>query len=151
MGAVRAKSFADLRRRRLQALVLGVVLLLASGAATLALGILVASQEPFDRAFAAANGAHLVVDYRASVTDAELASTTTAPGATAAAGPWPTAHVAIADPKGGLITNEVVTGRATPDLSVDRVTVVAGRWWRTSGELVIDQDTALELGLELGQ
>ena len=110
------------------------MLLLASGAATLALGILVASQEPFDRAFAAANGAHLVVDDRGSVGDAELAAATTAAtGVTATAGPWPVAQVALVHPKGGLVTDQVMAGRATPDAPVDRVTVVAGRWWRAPG------------------
>ena len=37
------------------------------GAATLALSILVETNEPFDHAFAAANGAHLVIDYDAAV------------------------------------------------------------------------------------
>ncbi len=67
MGAVRAKTFADLRRRRLQTLVIAAVLFLASAAATLALNILVESHAPFDRAFAAANGAHLIVDYDGAI------------------------------------------------------------------------------------
>ncbi len=150
MGAVRAKTFADLRRRRLQTAVLAVVLLLASGAATLALGILVSSQEPFDRAFAAANGAHLVVDYRPTVTDAQLAATTTTEPVTAAAGPYPVAHLAIAHPHGGFITDELVAGRSTPDSPVDRVTLISGRWWRAPRELVLDQETALMLGLGVG-
>ena len=73
MGAVLSKTVADLRRRRLQTVVLAVVLLLGSAAATLALSILVESKEPFDNAFAAANGAHLVIDYDAAVSDAQLA------------------------------------------------------------------------------
>ena len=41
--------------------------------------ILVESQAPFDHAFAAANGAHLVVDYDAGVSGAQLAATTRPP------------------------------------------------------------------------
>ena len=52
MGAVRTQALADLRRRRLQAVVIAAVLCLASGAATIALDMLVESQAPFDRAFA---------------------------------------------------------------------------------------------------
>ena len=66
MGAVASKTVADLRRRRLQTIVLAVVLFLGAGAATLALSILVETNEPFDHAFAAANGAHLVIDYDAA-------------------------------------------------------------------------------------
>ncbi len=72
MGAVLSKTVADVRRRRLQTVVLAVVLLLGSAAATLALSILVETNEPFDNAFAAANGAHLVIDYDAAVSDAQL-------------------------------------------------------------------------------
>ena len=71
-GRRTSKTVADLRRRRLQTVVLAVVLLLGSAAATLALSILVETNEPFDNAFAAANGAHLVIDYDAAVSDAQL-------------------------------------------------------------------------------
>ena len=60
MGAVRLKTFADLRRRRLQSFGLALVLFLSTATGTLALSILVESHAPFDHAFAAANGAHLV-------------------------------------------------------------------------------------------
>ena len=90
MGAVAAKTVADLRRRRLQTVVLALVLFLATGAATLALSILVETHEPFDHAFAAANGAHLVIDYDAAMSmRAALAATAHARGVTASAGPWP--------------------------------------------------------------
>ena len=61
MGAVRTQATAHLRRRRLQAVIVGGVLCLASGAATIALDVLVESQAPYDNAFAQANGAHLVL------------------------------------------------------------------------------------------
>ena len=63
----------------------------ARAAATLALSILVETNEPFDHAFAAANGAHLVIDYDAAVSDAQLAATAAAGGVTSSAGPWPVA------------------------------------------------------------
>ena len=67
LRVVRIKALADLRRRRLQAFVVTTVLLLATGAATVALDVLLEAQAPFDQAFAAANGAHLVVDYDGSL------------------------------------------------------------------------------------
>ena len=95
MGAVRLKTVADLRRRRLQAFGIATVLLLSTAAATLALHILVESHAPFDRAFAATNGAHLIVRYRGDLDPDALAATATATGVTASAGPWPVARGAI--------------------------------------------------------
>src|SRR6476469_3728613 len=110
MGAVAAKTVADLRRRRLQTVVLATVLFLAAGAATLALSILVETNEPFDTAFANANGAHLVIDYDGATSDAALARTATAAGVTASAGPWPVARAQM-EGKGFLNGNLVVSGR----------------------------------------
>ena len=63
MGAVRLKTLADLRRRRLQSIGLALVLFLSTATGTLAMSILVESHAPFDHAFEAANGAHLVIHY----------------------------------------------------------------------------------------
>ena len=149
MGAVASKSVADLRRRRLQSTVLAIVLFLGAGGATLALSILVETNEPFDRAFAAANGAHLVVDYDPAVTDAQLAATTTASGVTASAGPWPVAGFALRG-KEGVFGGLLASGRPTPTDTIDRVTILAGRWWAAPGEIVLDQDTATLLDVGLG-
>ena len=67
MGASPMKTGADLRRRKLQSVVLAFILFLAGAASTLALDILVASRAPFEAAFARANGAHLVIDYDSQV------------------------------------------------------------------------------------
>ena len=64
----------------------------ARGAATLALSILVESQEPFDHAFAAANGAHSSIDYDGRRRGApSWRRRRRATGVTASAGPWPVA------------------------------------------------------------
>ena len=149
MGAVASKTVADLRRRRLQTIVLAVVLFLGTGAATLALSILVETNEPFDHAFAAANGAHLVIDYDAAVSAAQLAATKSASGVTSSAGPWPVTRAGVSG-KHDLIGNQVVSGRPTPDDTIDRVTISAGRWWQAPGEIVLDQDTAALLGTGIG-
>ena len=150
MGAVRTKTVADLRHRRLQAVVIGTVLFLASTAATLALSILVESNAPFEQAFASANGAHVVVDYDGRLSAAQLASTETAPGVTSAAGPWPVTDGAINHPKGGLIEGARFSGRPDPGSAIDRITVAAGRWWRAPGEVVLDRDTARLLNRGVG-
>ena len=151
MGAVASKTVADLRRRRLQTIVLAIVLFLGAGAATLALSILVETNEPFEHAFAAANGAHLVVDY-----DAGRSSDAAARGdgdrerrhrqRRSVAG---RASPSVAG-KGDLIGNLVVSGRPTPDDTIDHVTISAGRWWQAPGEIVLDQDTAALLDIGLG-
>src|SRR3954469_6677435 len=139
MGAVRTQAIAHLRRRPLQAAVLATVLCLASGAATIALDVLVESQAPYDNAFAQANGAHLVVDYDGRLTADELTATTKAPGVTASAGPWPIATVGFLDRTaagkgpGIAFSTGTVSGRPSPNASVDAVTVSAGRWWQKAG------------------
>src|SRR5262245_15823195 len=140
MGAVRSKVAGDLGRRRVQGFVIGFVLLLASAAAALALGILVESNAPFEAAFAAANGAHLIVDYQPGADQAALRATGAAPGVTTAVGPWPVTSGTLEHPKGGLILGEELSGRPAPDASIDAITMLAGRWWQHDGEIVLDQD-----------
>ncbi len=149
LRVVRIKALADLRRRRLQAFVVTTVLLLATGAATVALDVLLEAQAPYDQAFVAANGAHLVVDYDGSVAAGTLAATAAAPRVTASAGPWPVvpADVAGAQPladKGGsfVIGGGSFAGRSDPGGSVDRITLSAGRWWQRPGEVVISRNLA---------
>ncbi len=150
MGAVATKTVADLRHRRAQTVVLAIVLFLATGAATLALSVMVETNEPFERAFTSANGAHLVIDYEASVADRLLAETTTASVVTESAGPWPVATAALRG-KIGNIEDQIISGRPAPGDSIDRAAVIAGRWWAEPGEVVLDQDTAAMLGASLGQ
>ena len=150
MGAVRSKVSADLRHRRLQGAAIGLVLLLATGAATLALSILVEAQAPFDRAFARANGAHLVVDYEGTVPIADLASTLSAPPVATGAGPWLVTRGAFLHPRGGMLEIGAVSARAAADPGIDRVTVVSGRWWATPGEVVLDASEAAILGAAIG-
>jgi putative ABC transport system permease protein len=150
MGAVRTTTLAALRRRRLQSVVIALVLLLATGAATLGLSVLVASHQPFDRAFTAANGAHLVLRFNGDVDRAALEATAHASTVTAAAGPWPVTAGAMAHPKGGLVMGAVFSARPTPDASIDAITMIAGRWWQVPGEAVLDASTARLLNKAVG-
>ena len=150
MGVVVTKTVADLRRRRLQSVVLALVLFLACLASTLALSVLVAAHEPFQRAFDAARGAHLVLDYDGSIADASLAATAHTTGVTAAAGPWPVTQAGLDHPKGGVILGQVLSGRPAPDGSIDQPTIVEGRWWRAPGEIVLDEGTADMLDKQVG-
>ena len=90
-----------------------------------------------------------MIDYDGATSDAALARTATAAGVTASAGPWPVARAQM-EGKGFLNGNLVVSGRPAPDASIDNVAMIAGRWWRAPGEIVIDQDTAARLNTALG-
>ena len=68
-------------RRRVQTLVIGLVLLVSTAASLLALALVVDSSAPFDHSFAAQHGADLAaVVNPARATPAELAATTRRPG-----------------------------------------------------------------------
>jgi putative ABC transport system permease protein len=95
--AVRAAR-SGLSGRRVQTMVIGVVVLVSTAASTLALGLLVASNAPFDHAFATQHGADVTAAINTSSassassgssgSSAWLAATTRLPGVTAAAGPF---------------------------------------------------------------
>ncbi len=162
MKAVRTKMWADIRRRRLQSIVIALVILLSSAAATLALSLLVESDAPYDHAFAQANGPHLTLTFDAvRVTTAQLLATAHAHGVTAKAGPWPRVVVdAFANPgaggpvgaKGGgtQIDRLSIMGRDRPDTTVDRLTVEGGRWAQRAGEIVLTQRWADHIQLGVG-
>ena len=68
-------------RRKVQTVVLGLVITVTTAAGTLALGLLVDSNAPFDHAFAAQHGAEVTATSTAS--PAQLAATTHVAGVTA--------------------------------------------------------------------
>ncbi|MDQ2743488.1 MAG: ABC transporter permease [Chloroflexota bacterium] len=158
MIAVGIKTFADLRRRKLQTMIIAFVILLSSGAATLALSLVVESDAPYQHAFALAKGPHLTLTFDARrVTTARLHRTRSAHGVTAAVGPWGQA-VALysASPANGPnfgfepAASLFIVGRPGPDTAVDRLTVKSGRWARAPGEVVLTQRLADQWGLGIG-
>jgi putative ABC transport system permease protein len=147
--AVRAAR-GGLAGRRVQAMVIGLVVLVSTAASTLALGLLVDSNAPFDHAFAAQHGAQVMATVTAS---AQVAATTGLPGVTAAAGPFAetTASILVgpppgSGPAGGVPSGKVfggqlnVVGRASPGGPVDDLTLSSGRWARQPGEVVLARD-----------
>ena len=134
---------SGLSGRRVQAIVIGLVVLASTAASTLALGLLVDSNAPFDHAFASQRGAHVTAAVNASrASAAQLAATTRLPGVTAAAGPFPEttvqAQISFTGPKGSGIFSAPadLVGRASPGGPVDDLTLTAGRWARQAGEVV---------------
>ena len=91
--AIRAAR-GGLSGRKVQAIVIGVVLLVSTAASTLALSMLVDSNTPFNHAFARQHGAQVAATVtRASA--AELVATARLTGVTAAAGPFPETTVTV--------------------------------------------------------
>ncbi|HTC86443.1 MAG TPA: ABC transporter permease [Candidatus Acidoferrum sp.] len=166
---------AGIRRRRLKGSAIAGVLFIATAAATLAFTVVAETQAPFDSAFAAADGAHLVIDYDATrTTSAAVAATAGAVGVTAAGGPWlvgpvtigrasaaaPTTGSAKGGPSdgGSAALPQVESGtkalarleaRDVAEGPLDRLTI-AGRWWSKAGEIVLSQDTARQVDGHLG-
>lgn len=107
-------------RRRVQTAVIALTTLLSVAAAVLAVGLLVASQGPFDRAFAQQRGAHLTVQFDGSaITGQGIAATADATGVDATAGPFAVASVRLYDTQGAPPGFEppalTVVGRGSPE------------------------------------
>jgi putative ABC transport system permease protein len=156
MNAVFTKILSDIRRRRTQTAVIVIIVVLASCVATMALTLVQQAGGPYDRAFAQQRGAHLVALYAASrVTPAQLRTARHLAGVTAIGGPWRARTVAFASPATAHTALPTkfearVIGRATPGGAVERLRVVAGRWPRSPGEIVLSQKLGNDAGLRIG-
>jgi putative ABC transport system permease protein len=128
-------------RRRVQTVVVALVVLIAVTAAVLGGTLLVASNRPFDRAFEQQRGAHLTAQFDAGkTTEAALAASARAAGVSAAAGPFRTASINPVDDRGRPLPPATLVGRAGPGGEVDAVALVSGRWATAPGELVVFGD-----------
>ncbi|MEJ3748670.1 ABC transporter permease [Actinomycetes bacterium KLBMP 9797] len=144
MKAVLRVARAAVRRRRVQSLVIGTVVLLTSGTMVLGIGLLVASNGPFDRAFASQSGAHAAASFdAATVTGADLAATAQRPGVTAAAGPFDATQAQLLD-GGRALPPGTLVGRAEADTAVDKLDVSDGRWLTGPGQIVLSGDLKAE-------
>jgi putative ABC transport system permease protein len=136
-GAVRTAS-GGILRHKVQAVAIGLVVLVSTASATLGLTLLAASNGPFLAAFGAQHGADLTVSVNtARVDPAELAATSRLTGVTAAAGPFTESTVQTqfgGQPFGQM----VLTGRASPRGPVDDVVLNAGHWPDGPRQVVLD-------------
>ena len=159
MRAVRTALRGGLAGRRLQALVIGLVLMASAAAATLAAGLIVASNAPFDHAFAVQHGADAAVTVNArKATAGELAATGRLADVTAAAGPFAQATVAataaVPDTPGVVFQAFTLAGRSSPGGPVDDIVLSAGHWPTGPGQIVVAGnlgDTGAGMNLGLGQ
>lgn len=138
MNAVWRVARAGMGRRRLQTFVIGLVVLLSTATLMVALALLDASSAPFDRAFAAQRGPHVVAAYdSARVGGERLAAERT--GVAAAAGPFGQVVLEPAEADGPFSLGPlVVVGRGGPDGPVDRLDLWRGRWPTAPGEIVLN-------------
>ena len=136
-GAVRTAT-GGLLRHKVQAVVLGMVLLVSTASATLGLALLAASSGPFQHAFNAQDGAHLSLTVNPAHADAaQLAATRSLPGVSAMAGPFGEATIQSqwsGQPFGQL----TLAGRASPGGPVDDVVLNAGHWVTGPGQVVLN-------------
>ena len=137
LGPIRTAT-GGLLRHKVQAVVIGMVLVVSTASATLAFALLAASNAPFAHAFAAQRGADVTVTVNAArASSAELAATKTLGGVTAAAGPFGEATVQVqagGQPFGQL----VLAGRASPGGALDDLVLNAGHWPDGPGQVVLD-------------
>ena len=143
MSAVFRAAAGGLGGRRLQAVIIGLVVLAATAASTLALGMLADAHSPFDHAFAQQNGAHVAVTVDTSAASAaQVAAAAHVRGVTAVAGPFETdtvtAKEALPGVTGGSITTQLnVTGRPGPGGPVDDLTLQQGHWATAGNQAVV--------------
>jgi putative ABC transport system permease protein len=137
LGAVRTAT-GGLLRHKVQAVVIGMVLLVSTASATLGLTLLAASNTPFTHAFGTQRGADVTVSVNAArVSSADLGATRSLGGVTAAAGPFSSSTVQTqfsGQPFGQL----TLAGRASPGGPVDDVVLNAGHWPDGPGQVVLD-------------
>lgn len=138
MGALGAVVRSGVGRRRVQSVVVALVVLIAVTSSVLGGSLLVASDRPFDRAFGQQSGAHLtaVFDGR-KVTPEQLVASGRVAGVSAVAGPFPVATITPVDEQGHVLRPLTVVGRPAPAGGVDAVTLVSGRWASAPGEIVL--------------
>jgi putative ABC transport system permease protein len=142
LGAVVRAAGGGLGSRRLQAVIIGLVVLAATAASTLALGLLADVHSPFDHAFAQQSGAHVAVTVDTSVASpAQLAAATRVSGVTAVAGPFAldseNATITIPGIPGSGTAQLTFVGRSTPSGPVDDLTLQQGHWAAAGNQAVV--------------
>ena len=135
-GAIRTAAGGVLRHK-VQAVVIGTVLLVATASATLGLALLSVTNGPFQHAFAAQHGADVAVTVNAArASHAELAATRTLHDVTAAAGPFPEATVQVQF-AGQPFGQFPLAGRAAPGGPLDDLVLNAGHGPDGPGQVVL--------------
>ena len=155
MKAIIRAARGGLGGRRLQAVVIGLVVLACTAASVLAVGMLVDSRSPFDRGFAAQHGADVTADMSLSAaTSAQLAATSHVSGVTGVAGPFPettaAAKFTVPGISGAGSIQVHLVGRSTPNGPVDDLTLKSGHWPTAPDQIVWSQAGPVSGGIQIG-
>lgn len=137
-------AFTGIDQRRLQALVTVLAVAGATTALVVALGVGRVADRPYDRTFAATNGAHVVVYGEPG---ADLSPVETLPGVVASTGPRPVLVSSFRRDEGRFGIRLIGVGPVPP--TVSRPLVVAGAW-PEEGEVLLERSFARFLGLRPG-
>jgi putative ABC transport system permease protein len=138
VSAVGVAVIAAVWRHRLQSAAIALVVLLASGVTTAAGTLLVAAGSPYDQVFVRLHGAHLTAVFDARrVTATRLRATAHLPAVAVAGGPWPATPVDFPVRIGRQAVVVQLVGRDAPGGAVEPLPLVAGRWPRAPGEIVL--------------
>ncbi len=137
LGVVRTAS-GGIRRHLVQAVAIGLVVLVSTASATLGLALLAAGNAPFRHAFGTQNGADVTVTVNtARAGPGALAAARDLRGVTVASGPFATAVVQArwdGEPFGQL----ELAGRSSGGGPLDDVVLNAGHWADGPGQVVLD-------------
>ncbi len=149
MRALLTQIGGDLRRRRVQTLVIIIIVGLSAGVGTVAAQVLTEATSPYTTAFSQYHGAHLEEFFRGNVvTREQLLATSRLPEVAASAGPWSEHDLALAF--GTQKTIVAVIARSDQFGPVDRLPITAGRWISGSGEIVLNHSFAEAIGASVG-
>ena len=125
LGAVRTAT-GGMLRHKVQAVVLGMVLLVSTASATLGLALLAATDAPFQHAFAAQDGAHLTLTVNPARADAaQLAAPAPCAGSPRRPGRSPRRR-SRRSASGQAFGQFTLAGRASPGGPVDDAVLTAG-------------------------
>ncbi|WP_369249998.1 ABC transporter permease [Streptomyces sp. R41] len=129
---------AGVGRRRVQTVVIAIATMMAVASAVVAGSLMVATNAPFDHAFAKQHGAHLTVQFDPDkVSEAQLKETEQLEGVTASGGPYPSTSFQPVDSQGGHLPSLTLVGRSGPHADVDDLDLKSGRWAEKPGEIVL--------------
>ena len=135
-GSILRAVRGGIARRRVQTVVVALVVLISTASTVVALALVVNSEAPFDHAFAAQRGADIAATIAPDVGAASLARTAHLAGVTAAAGPYPETTVSVTS-DGAEFGPQTIVGRATPGGPVDDLVLEAGHWATKPGQVVL--------------
>ncbi|MFG2651838.1 ABC transporter permease [Streptomyces sp. NPDC048436] len=142
-GALGRVVRSGVGRRRVQTVVIAVATMMAVASAVVAGALIVASNAPFDHAFAQQRGAHISAQFDpAKASTARIAATEQVDGVTASAGPYPSQTIKPMAPGGGRMPSLTLSGRTGPHADVDDLDLKSGRWAARPGEIVLSESMA---------